>query len=84
MLDNICIGVYIITSDNCTYVTSSGYVIDIQNCQTPDLGQGLEFDFTLANNKNKNKKNKKNKNNNPHLNFPGWDGTRSLKFGTQT
>ena len=35
-------------------------------CQTPDLGQGLEFDFTLANNKNKN--NKKNKNN-PHLNF---------------
>ena len=53
------------------------------NCQTPDLGQGLEFDFTFANNKNKNK-NKKNKNNNPHLNFPGWDGTRGLKFGTQT
>ena len=50
-------------------------------CQTPDLGQGLEFDFTFANNKN-NKNN--NKNNNPHLNFPGRDGTRSLKFGTQT
>ena len=60
-----------------------GYIeIDvIKYCQTPDLDQGLEFDFTLANNKNKNKKNK---NNNPHLNFPGWDGTRSLKFGTQT
>ena len=28
-------------------------------CQTPDLGQGLEFDFTFAKNKNKN----------PHLNF---------------
>ena len=48
-------------------------------CQTPDLGQGLEFDFTFANN-NKNKNN----NNDPHLNFPGWDGTRGLKFGTQT
>ena len=46
-------------------------------CQTPDLGQGLEFDFTFANNKN-------NDNDNPHLNFPGWDGTRGLKFGTQT
>ena len=51
-------------------------------CQTPDLGQGLDFDFTLANNKKN--KNKKNNNNNPHLNFPGCDGTRSLKFGTQT
>ena len=50
-------------------------------CQTPDLGQGLEFDFTLANNK-KNNDNKNN--NNPHPNFPGWDGTRGLKFGTQT
>ena len=49
-------------------------------CQTPDLGQDLEFDFTFANNnKNKNKNN-----NDPHLNFPGWDGTRGLKFGTQT
>ena len=48
----------------------------IINCQTPDLGQGLEFDFTLANNKNND--------NNPHLNFPGWDGTRGLKFGIQT
>ena len=47
-------------------------------CQTPDLGQGLEFDFTFANN------NKNNDNNDPHLNFPGWDGTRGLKFGTQT
>ena len=46
------------------------------NCQTPDLGQGLEFDFTFANNKKNNNKN----NNNPHLNFPGWDGTRGLKF----
>ena len=51
-------------------------------CQTPDLGQGLEFDFTFANN-NKNKNKNKN-NNDPHLNFPGWDGTRGLKFGTQT
>ena len=47
-------------------------------CQTPDLGQGLEFDFTFA------KNNENNDNNNPHLNFPGWDGTRGLKFGTQT
>ena len=47
-----------------------------QFCQTPDLGQGLEFDFTFANNNNDN--------NDPHLNFPGWDGTRGLKFGTQT
>ena len=54
------------------------------NCQTPDLGQGLEFDFTFANNKKNNDKNNDNKNNNPHLNFPGRDGTRSLKFGTQT
>ena len=46
-------------------------------CQTPDLGQGQEFDFTFANNN-------KNNENNPHLNFPGWDGTRGLKFGTQT
>ena len=23
-------------------------------------------------------------NKSPHLNFPGWDGTRGLKFGTQT
>ena len=50
------------------------------NCQTPVLGIGLGVDFTLANNKNKNK----NKNNNPHPNFPGWDGTRGLKFGIQT
>ena len=50
------------------------------NCQTPVLGLGLGVDFTLANNKNKNK----NKNNNPHPYFPGWDGTRGLKFGTQT
>ena len=49
-------------------------------CQTPDLGQGLEFDFTFANNK----KNKNNENNDPHLNSPGWDGTRGLKTGTQT
>ena len=34
------------------------------SCQTPDLGQGLEFDFTFANNKNNNKNN-----NNSHLNF---------------
>ena len=55
------------------------------NCQTPDLGQGLEFDFTLANNKNnENNDNETNDNNNPHPNFPGWDGTRGLKFGTQT
>ena len=54
-------------------------------CQTPDLGQGLEFDFTFANNKKNNDKNNDNKNNdNPHLNFPGWDGTRGLKFITQT
>ena len=46
-------------------------------CQPPDLGQGLEFDFTFANNNENNE-------NNPHLNFPGWDGTRGLKFGTQT
>ena len=49
-------------------------------CQTPDLGQGLEFDFTFANNNENNNDNE----NNPHLNFPGWDGTRGLKFGTQT
>ena len=53
-------------------------------CQTPDLGQGLEFDFTLANNKKNNNENNDKNNNNPHLNFPGWDGTRGLKFGTQT
>ena len=49
------------------------------NCQTPDLGQGLEFDFTFANNKKNNenndkknndkKNNDKKNNNNPHLNF---------------
>ena len=57
-------------------------------CQTPDLGQGLEFDFTFANNnennENNDNENNDNDNNNPHLNFPGWDGTRGLKFGTQT
>ena len=58
-------------------------------CQTPDLGQGLEFDFTFANNNennenNDNENNDNENNNNPHLNFPGWDGTRGLKFGTQT
>ena len=55
-------------------------------CQTPDLGQGLEFDFTFANNNenNDNENNDNENNNNPHLNFPGRDGTRSLKFGTQT
>ena len=55
-------------------------------CQTPDLGQGLEFDFTFANNNenNNNENNNNESNNNPHLNFPGWDGTRGLKFGTQT
>ena len=53
-------------------------------CQTPDLGQGLEFDFTFANNKNNENNNDNENNNNPHLNFPGWDGTRGLKFGTQT
>ena len=47
-------------------------------CQTPVLGIGLGVDFTFANNNNNNN------NNNPHLNFPGRDGTRSLKFGTQT
>ena len=45
------------------------------NCQTPVLGLGLGVDFTLANNNNNNK---------PHPNFPGWDGTRGLKFGIQT
>ena len=45
-------------------------------CQTPVLGLGLGVDFTLANNNNNN--------NNPHPNFPGWDGTRGLKFGIQT
>ena len=47
-------------------------------CQTPVLGLGLGVDFTLANNK------KNNNDNNPHPNFPGWDGTRGLKFGIQT
>ena len=57
----------------------------LQFCQTPDLGQGLEFDFTFANNNENNENNENNDNNdNPHLNFPGWDGTRGLKFGTQT
>ena len=45
----------------------------VKNCQTPVLGLGLGVDFTLANN-----------NTNPHPNFPGWDSTRGLKFGTQT
>ena len=62
--------------------------INTSNCQTPDLGQGLEFDFTLANNNdnenNDNENNDNENNNNPHLNFPGWDGTRGLKFSTQT
>ena len=41
-------------------------------CQTPDLGQGLEFDFTFANNNenNDNENNDNENNNNPHLNFP--------------
>ena len=53
-------------------------------CQTPGLGLGV--DFTLANNKknNDNKNNDNKNNNNPHPNFPGWDGTRGLKFGIQT
>ena len=55
--------------------------IQLRFCQTPDLGQGLEFDFTFANNKKNNENNDKNNdnknNNNPHLNFIGWDGTRS-------
>ena len=42
-------------------------------CQTSDLGQGLEFDFTFAMEQQE-----------PHPNFQGWDGTRGLKFGTQT
>ena len=55
-------------------------------CQTPVLGLGLGVDFTLANNKknNDNKNNDNKNNNNPHPNFPGWDGTRGLKFGIQT
>ena len=48
-------------------------------CQTPDLGLGLGIDFTFPNNnKNNNKKN------NPHLIFHRREGTRGLKFGTQT
>ena len=43
------------------------------NCQTPDLGQGLEFDFTFANNKKNNENN--DKKNNPHLNFQWSNGT---------
>ena len=46
-------------------------------CQTPDLGLGLGVDFTFPNNK-------KNNNNNPHLIFHRREGTRGLKFGTQT
>ena len=57
----------------CAYLKSKS------NCQTPDLGQGLEFDFTFANNNND-----ENNDNNPHLNSSGWDGTRGLKTGTQT
>ena len=48
----------------------------ICKCQTPVLGLGLGVDFTLANNNN-------NKNN-LHLNFQGLEGTRGLKFVTQT
>ena len=48
-------------------------------CQTPDLGLGLGVDFTFPNN-NKNNNNK----NNPHLIFHRREGTRGLKFGTQT
>ena len=47
-------------------LTSKGIKTKISNCQTPDLGQGLEFDFTFANNKKNNENNDKN---NPHLNF---------------
>ena len=46
-------------------------------CQTPDLGLGLGVDFTFPNNNNKKK-------NNPHLIFQRKEGTRGLKFGTQT
>ena len=57
--------------------------INIYNkyCQTPDLGLGLGVDFTFPNNNNKKKK--KNKKN-PHLIFHRREGTRGLKFGTQT
>jgi len=41
-------------------------IVAYDYCQTPDLGQGLEFDFTFANNKKNNENNDKN---NPHLNF---------------
>ena len=57
-------------------------------CQTPDLGQGLEFDFTFANNKKNNENNDKNNDNknknNPHLNFLWRNGAMGLKFGTET
>ena len=46
------------------------------------LGLGLGVDFTFANNNNNNNKNKNNKN--PHLIFNRREGTRGLKFGTQT
>ena len=36
------------------------------------------YDQILSNSNNKNN------NKNPHLNFQGWEGTRGLKFGTQT
>ena len=51
----------------------------INNCQTPDLGLGLGVDFTFPNNNNNN-----NNKNNPHLIFQRREGTRGLKFGTQT
>ena len=49
-------------------------------CQTPDLGLGLGVDFTFPYNNNNNNNNK----NNPHLIFHRREGTRGLKFGTQT
>ena len=53
----------------------------MQFCQTPDLGLGLGVDFTFPNNINNNKKNKKKS---PHLIFHRREGTRGLKFSTQT
>ena len=52
------------------------------NCQTPVLGLGLGVDFTFPNNNNNNN-NKKNEKS-PHLIFHRREGTRGLKFGTQT
>ena len=52
---------------------SNTTVLQSDNCQTPVLGLGLGVDFTLANN-----------NNNPHLIFHRREGTRGLKFSTQT